>query len=499
MDTPVLEAFNIRKSFNGVEVLRNVNFTLLKGKVHALVGQNGAGKSTLMKILNGVYEKDAGIIKIDGKPTEYNNPQRARMAGIGMVFQDFSLVNTLSVAQNIFLTHEPLQKNGILIHDKDMRRRTKELLADIGVGSYIDPDEIVENLGVGSKQLVEIAKALSAESRILILDEPTASLSNAEIESLFGVIRTLKAKGISIVYISHYLRDVMKICDFVTVLRDGQNVFSKEISQTGIDEIISQMIGRKVSYEKKRKRTIARDCDPLLQIDSLTTAHVTNISFSVWPGETVGLAGLLGSGRTEILNAIFGIDRIEWGTIRLRGKPVRIRNTWDALKNGIALIPEDRRQQGLISDFTVKDNMLLAILEKIKGSMLLDDRKGSAIAEQYVVAYNVKTDGITQQVRFLSGGNQQKIVVAKNMATDAFILLLDDPTFGIDINAKAEIMEIVRKFVDKGNAALFVSSEFEEIASFCDRILIIRKGEISEILTGELETISQELLMRKVQ
>ena len=500
MSLPVLECRQICKSFGGVTVLNNVDFMLEKGEIHALVGQNGAGKSTLMKIINGVYTQDSGTILIEGKEQIYKSAQEARRAGISMVFQDFSLVPTLSVSQNIFLARE-LSGGHLGLDDRRMEEITQKLLDSIGIDISIHPRDYVENLSVGSKQLVEIAKALSTDSKILIFDEPTASLSQAEISLLFNVIQNLKKKGISIIYISHYLRDIFKLCDSVTVLRDGFNVLSRPISSTSLEEVIDAMVGKKVgnrvSWQKGQR---SGEDKPLLSVRNLSTDSIHQISFDLWPGEIVGLAGLLGSGRTEIFKALFGLDPIKSGEIFIRSEKSAIHSVPDALSYGLGLVPEDRRNQGLIMDFSINENIVLPLMNKLTQLILINDHKGKEISQEYVRNFQIKCDGIEQQVRYLSGGNQQKVVVAKNVANQPKILLLDDPTFGVDIQSKWEIMNIVKEFASLGNGVLFVSSEFGEIASFCDRVLVVKKGEITKtILNSGEPTLDEEALLKMVQ
>lgn len=500
MKGSILEMVNIKKSFGSIEVLHDIDFTLMAGEVHGLVGQNGAGKSTLMKILNGVYTKDEGIINIDGIEVDYDTPMGARKCGISMVFQEFSLIPSLTVSQNVFLTRE-LQRNMLFLDDRECEKRTKDFLNDIGVDISINPKELVENLNIGLRQIVEIAKALSQESKILILDEPTASLSHAEIESLFNVINKLKEKGISIIYISHYLKNVFKICDRVTVLRDGNKIFTKDIKNTNMDEVIAAMLGK--SLEEKHvleTHKLRKTGTPLLEVKNVKTEYVSNISFEVWPGEMIGIAGLLGSGRTEIMRAVFGIDRLERGEVLVDGNKVDITSTKDSIHHGMALVPEDRRSEGLILDFSIKENLLLPVLRKLIKLILINDRKGKKIVKDYMEDFNIKAESMEQIVQFLSGGNQQKVVVAKSMVSESRILLLDDPTFGIDVKSKQEIMSIVRNFVNNGNCAILISSELEEIASYCDRILIIRKGEIVNVVENKEEIdISEELLLKMIQ
>jgi ribose transport system ATP-binding protein len=490
-----IEAEKINISFNGVQVLYDVDFKVKKGEVHALVGTNGAGKSTLVKIINGVYKRDSGTITIQGSPARYENPEGAHEAGIAMVFQDLSLIPTMTVAENIFLNTNPYRR-GLLIDDKKNARRAKELLELIGVDAEIRPQDRVEDMSIGQQQIVEIAKALSVNPSILILDEPTASLSNTEIERLFRVIETLKIKGISIIYITHYLRDIFKICDSLTLIRDGRTIFRRNTDQIDISDLINSMTGTESKAVSWNHRQGQRTGVPLLEIKNLSTERVKNISLSVYPGEIVGIAGLLGSGRTELLKALFGIDRITGGEIIIEGRKAAISSTTDAINQGIALIPENRREQGLVLDFPVGENMVLSIFNRLRNFIMIDDRKTMELANHYIKTLNVKTRGPGQIVRYLSGGNQQKVVVAKSLASNSRILLLDDPTFGVDIHAKREIMKIIHDYADKGNAVLLVSSEFNEIVNFCDSIYVIKKGQVTDLLVNRL---NEDDLLYKVQ
>jgi ribose transport system ATP-binding protein len=490
-----IEAERINISFNGVRVLYDVNFKVRKGEIHALVGTNGAGKSTLVKIINGVYQRDSGSISIDGIPAVYDSPEAAREAGIAMVFQDLSLVSTMTVAENIFLNTNPYRR-GFLIDDKKNAKKAEELLKLIGVNAEIRPRELVGDMSIGKQQIVEIAKALSTNPRILILDEPTASLSNNEIEQLFTVLETLKSRGIAIIYITHYLQDIFKICDSLTLIRDGRTIFRYDTDQINISDLIDSMTDTESTMFSWSRRQGIRTGIPLLEIKNLNTKRVENISLSVYPGEIVGIAGLLGSGRTELLRALFGIDKLTGGEIFIDGKKVSISSTTEAIKRGIALIPENRREQGLVLDFPVGENMILSIFNRLKNFLVINDQKALELANGYIKALNVKTRGPKQIVRYLSGGNQQKVVVAKSLASDSRILLLDDPTFGVDVHAKQEIMKIIRDYAEKGNGVLLVSSEFNEIVTFCDSIYIMKKGQVTDFLTDQM---SEDDLLYKVQ
>lgn len=499
MAEPILEAIHISKSFNRVRVLHDVDFTLHKGEVHGVVGQNGAGKSTLMKILNGVYTKDAGTIRIGGLDATYNTPLGARQSGISMVFQEFSLIPTLTVAQNVFLTREP-HAQGVLLNDKACERRTAEILRDLGVD--IDPTTTVQALPVGSQQVVEIAKALSQKAKILILDEPTASLSHNEIEILFAVIRRLKATGISIIYISHHLREVLEICDRITVIRDGRGVFTREVRATDLGEVIRAMLGASMQGAASREgHRLERVGPPLLEVRNLSSGRrITGVSFSLWPNEVLGIAGLLGSGRSELVRAILSVDRRDTGEVLVRGHKAGVRSVKDAIRLGMALVPEDRRRQGLVLEHSVRDNMLLPVWDKLTRLLFINDRAANKLAGKYTSELQIKTAGVGQVVKFLSGGNQQKVVIGRSLASKPSILFLDDPTIGIDIESKREILDTVRRFADAGNGVVFISSELEQLAALCDRVLILRKGQVAgEVIAGQAPVITEEFLLSAIQ
>ncbi len=445
----ILQMKNIVKAFGANTVLRGVDFELQRGEVHALLGSNGAGKSTLMKILEGVYTPDGGEIEINGTPVRIRSPQEAKALGVGMVFQEFSLVPTLTVAQNVFLTREPRTGAGLL-NDAECERRTQALFAEMGV--QIDPKQVVARMSTGYWQLTEIAKALSQDARILILDEPTASLTKTETEGLFELIRRLKAKGISIIYISHRMEEIFEIADRITVMRDGMRVATERIANLTMEQVIEQIVGQKVEQVLAWKdRHVNRTTAPLLEVKDLVAAdRVRNISFTLYPGEILGLAGLMGSGRTELVGALFGINKITNGEVRIRGRSVTIRKPDDAIAAGICLIPEDRRVQGLVLDHSVKDNLLLPLLKRFQKFGLIDDAGGDKLVQSYVSTLHIKVDSIFKPIRLLSGGNQQKVVIGKWLAAEPEILLMDEPTAGVDIGAKVEIVNIIRQLADSG-------------------------------------------------
>lgn len=489
-----LEMVDIEKSFNGVSVLNKVNFTLEKGEVHALCGGNGAGKSTLMKILTGVYTKDEGTITIEGKPVAIQSTTDSEANGISMIFQEFSLIPTLTVAQNIFLTREP--RNGIFINDKACIAQAETILQRLNVD--IDPNETVDSLGVGYWQMVEIAKALSKEAKLLIMDEPTSSLSESESRSLFALIEQLKAEGISIIYISHRMTEIFEICDRITVLKDGATVLSEKVENLTMQKVVDSMLGDESKHSFKWvDRGYIKQGEPILQVRNLAYRNrLKDVSFDLYPGEIVGLAGLMGSGRTEIAQCIFGIDKPDSGVVLIN--KTKLKNTREAMDNGIALVPEDRRKQGLVLNHTVRDNMMLPLIKKFTKGLFIDETKGNELAIEYINKLNIKTDGVSKVVKLLSGGNQQKIVLGKWLARNPKVLILDEPTIGVDIGAKSEIVEIIRTMAEDGMAILVISSELEELLAVSDRLLVLYNGSIvNEIERKQID--SEEALHHAIQ
>jgi ribose transport system ATP-binding protein len=473
----VVEMRSISKGFNGVPVLKDVGFDVRRGEVHALAGGNGAGKSTLMKILQGVYQTDAGEILINGKPAAITSIQAAKAAGIGMVFQEFSLVPSLTVAQNIFLAAEPL--SGGLIDDREAVRRAREIFAEMEVD--VDPRAEVSRLGTAYWQLTEIAKALSQNAQVLIMDEPTASLARHESEALFELIDRLKQRGISIIYISHRMDEVYRLADRITILRDGRRLLTEPLSSVTPEQIVEGIVGKKIEGQLsyRERDHAAHEGAPLLEVRGLTAGpRVQNVSFTLRPGEILGLAGLMGSGRTELARALFGIDRVERGEILLRGKKVRLDSPQQAINAGIALVPEDRRAQGLVLDHSVQDNLLLPLLGQIQRGPLLDNGAGRELSTSLIKKFAVKVAHPHRPVRLLSGGNQQKVVIAKWLGTDPDILILDEPTAGVDIGTKSEILDMIRELASAGKAVIVISSEYPELLAVSDRVLVLKDGSI---------------------
>jgi ribose transport system ATP-binding protein len=489
-----LEMHDMEKSFGSIPVLKKVNFALRKGEVHALMGGNGAGKSTLMKILTGVYVRGAGELRVNGGAVEFTNPRDAEAAGIAMIFQELSLVPTLTVAQNIFLHREP--RSGALLNDRQAVQRSREILNELG--ENIDPNALVEELSTGARQMVEIAKALSKNAQILVMDEPTSSLSENETEALFKIVRQLRKNGISIVYISHRMAEIFEICDRVTVMRDGRTVLTEECGNVSMEGLIDAMLGSGTGASLKwRERATRQNAETVLEVNNISLANeYENVSFSIKAGEIVGLAGLMGSGRTEIAQAIFGIAPPEQGEVRIAGKPVR--STADAISAGVALVPESRRDQGLILDHSVRENFMLPNLDRFSNGYFVSDKGGKSKVGEFIKLLKIRTDSSDKAAHLLSGGNQQKIVLSKWLVREPKLLILDEPTIGVDIGAKSDIVEIVRTLADKGAAVLVISSEFEELLAMSDRMLILHDGRLTNDLDRR-NIASEEVLHHAVQ
>ena len=479
---PTTQAVTMRgitKAFGGVPVLREVDFDLHAGEIHALAGGNGAGKSTLMKILVGVYTRDGGAYEVDGRKVDFHTVQDARASGVGMVFQEFSLVPTLSVAQNVFLTREARTRGG-LIDDREMERRTRELFATMSV--EVDPRRSLDELPTAFWQLTEIAKALSQDARVLIMDEPTAALAKTETVELFELMRRLKDRGISVVYISHRMEEVFDVCDRITVLRDGRGVMTEDLANVTPRVVIDEIIGRRLEHALEYQERQVGD-EVLLEARGLTTStKLRGIDFKLRRGEVLGLAGLMGSGRTELARALFGIDRLDSGELLLMGEPIKIASPRDAMAHGIALIPEDRRAQGLILDHAVRENFLLPLLSRLSRAGFVDDAEGDRRTDSFVTRLSIKTRSTRQPIGTLSGGNQQKVVIAKWLGIEPRILIMDEPTAGVDIGTKGEIVSMIRAFADQGNSVIIISSELPELLAVSDRVLILRDGQVEREL-----------------
>jgi ribose transport system ATP-binding protein len=486
---PLLEVRRISKQFPGIRALHEVNLKLFPGEVLAVIGENGAGKSTLMKILAGIQQPDEGEILLCDEKIEIDSVRTATRHRIALIHQELNLADNLDVGANIFLGREPRRFG--FIDRRAIDRACEPLLGELGLN--VSPGTIVSRLSLGRQQMVEIAKALSAEARILIMDEPSSSLSQHETKQLFEVIRNLRARGVSVVYISHRLGEVREMADRVVVLRDGKNAGELAREEIEHDRMVQLMVGREFSKMYHDRETAPGDA--LLELENVcTTIHPQHaLNFTLRAGEIVGLAGLVGAGRTELLRVLFGIDRSAGGSVRVQGKPVRIANPRDAIRAGMALVPEDRKQQGLILEMAVRENLTLASLRRNGSGCLLHSEKEKEISAEMIRDLRIKTPDARQITELLSGGNQQKIVLGKWLALRPKILLLDEPTRGIDVGAKQEIYQLMEKLAREGMAILFVSSEMEEILRMPDRALVMHEGRI----TGELKRseLSEEAIM----
>ncbi|MCG1012515.1 sugar ABC transporter ATP-binding protein [Tepidanaerobacter sp. GT38] len=489
MQEYIVEMEHINKTFPGVKALDDVSFNLKSGEVHALLGENGAGKSTLMKVLSGVYTADSGEIKIFGDTVTELTPKKAQQLGVAIIHQELNLCPHLSVAENIFLGRE-ITKMGIL-SSKEMSKEAKCILDKLNID--ISPDEIVGNLPVSKQQLVEIAKALSTNSRILIMDEPTSALSEKEIDDLFKIIRKLKGEGCGIIYISHRLEELQHIVDRVTIMRDGRYITTMNYAETTLQEIISNMVGREI--KQKFPRVNVKRGGKIFEVKNLNAGRlVRNINFELYEGEILGIAGLMGAGRTETTRAIFGAEPKESGEIILDGKSVTINKPIDAINAGIVLVPEDRKRDGLCTKLSVRENIALPNLDFLSKSCgIVDENEEKAIANKMVKDLKIKLPDIDVVTDSLSGGNQQKVVVSKWLARNSRVVIFDEPTRGIDVAAKVEIYNLMNDLKKQGIGVIFVSSEMPEILGMSDRILVMCNGRI----TGELdiEHATQNMIM----
>lgn len=481
----------ISKSFSGNKVLENVEFTILQGEVHALMGENGAGKSTLMKIMTGIYERDAGKIFLNGNEIHFKNAKEAEKAGIAVIHQELNIIPHLTVAENMFIGKElTIGKFGIT-RDKEMRKKTKEYLNRLGID--IDPTIEAGKLSVGQQQMIEIARAVAAKTEVLVMDEPTAALTDREIEALFKVITSLKNEGVGIVYISHRMEEIFEICDRISVLRDGQFIGVKEIVNTSFDEIVKMMVGRQLGDRYPERDT--KIGQERLKVEGLSCkGSFENISFSVKQGEILGVAGLMGAGRTEIMEAIFGFRTTQKGQITMDGKVMSIRSPYDAIQAGIGFITEDRKSKGLVLDLSVRENFSLTNLGKISKNSIISRSAEWSLADEMIEKLHVKTSGREQTVKSLSGGNQQKVVIGKWLGINPKILILDEPTRGVDVGAKKEIYQLMNELTKQGVAIIMVSSELPEILGMSDRVLVIHEGKISSVI--DKANANQEIIMQ---
>lgn len=489
MSDNLLEIINLTKNYPGVIALDDVTMSFKRGEIHAIVGENGAGKSTLIKAITGAVVPDKGVISFDGNEYHRLDPVLSSHIGIGAIYQEFNLAPALSAAENIFLGN--YSGNGVTVNFKAMNRKAAEAMQKIGV--RIPPRKPVLELAVGHQQIVEITRSLVRDIRLLIMDEPTAPLTTNEVEQLMNIVRSLKERGITIIYISHRLEEVFKLADRVSVMRDGQYISTLNVAETNMKELIRLMVGRELQGEyPPRTKPVGEE---VLRVEGLTGNGVRDISFTLRKGEIFGFAGLLGCGRTETMQLLYGVAKKTGGKILLNGKEIEIRNTKDALKKRIGLIPEDRKRHGVFLAMTIKWNIGIgSIREKlVKYGIIVDRKKERKLALEYAAKLKTKAPSIEQIVANLSGGNQQKVVVSKVLATDAEIMIFDEPTRGIDVGAKQEMYNLIRQLVDQGKSVILVSSEMEEVIGLSDRIAVLCEGRLMGIL--EREEFNQEHIL----
>jgi ABC-type sugar transport system ATPase subunit len=486
LGVPILQMRGITKSFFGVPVLDAVDLDVMAGEVHAVVGENGAGKSTLMKILVGAYQPDSGSILLDGEEVRFGHPRQAQERGVSIIYQEFNLLPERTVAQNIFLGREPAR--GPFVDNRAMEEDTARLLAELGVQGSISPSSPVRELSVAQQQTVEIAKALSFEARILVMDEPTAALSPHEVEALFERVRLLQERGLAVLYISHRMKEIFELSRRITVLKDGRKVDTVASDAVRPGELVRMMVGRELDHYFPPRATVGEAGPVRLQVRGGVVGKLRDSDLEVRAGEIVGLAGLAGAGRTEVARALFGVDPFTAGVVELNGKPIRIRSPRQAIRAGIGFLTEDRKLEGLVLPQSVRDNALLALRSLGQARMSERSVKEAPSVLDLARRVELRAASLEQEVRYLSGGNQQKVVLAKWLATRAQILIFDEPTRGIDVGAKAGIHELMRELASAGAAILMISSELPEVIGMSDRILVMRDGTIA----GELPTGASE-------
>jgi inositol transport system ATP-binding protein len=489
-DNVILQMENISKSFPGVKALSDVNLTVRKGTIHALMGENGAGKSTLMKILDGIYAPDSGQITFQGQPVTIDTTHTALKLGISMIHQELSPIPYMMVSENIFLGREPLGRYG-LIDKRKLNADTKALLDRLGID--IKPTSLMKTLSVANTQMVEIAKAISYDASLIIMDEPTSAITEREVDHLFRMIRSLKAKGVTIIYITHKMDEVFLIADDITVLRDGKHVATEPASQTNKGHLITMMVGRELT--EMFPKEVAPIGEIVLSVRNLTRdGIVADVSFDLRRGEILGIAGLMGAGRTTVIESIFGIHKIDAGEITIKGRKTQINSPADAIKNGLALLTEDRKLTGIMGVLPVRDNMVIASLSNYEKRGLLDGRRIEATYKEEKSRLDIKSPSMYQLIKLLSGGNQQKVLVSRWLLTSPDILILDEPTRGIDVGAKAEIHRLMSKLAQEGKAIIMISSELPEILGMSDRILVMHEGRVGGIF--ERKEATQESIMQ---
>ncbi len=489
MRNKILEMKHVTKTFPGVKALDDVHLNVYEGQVMALLGENGAGKSTLMKILSGVYAKTEGSIFYKGKEVDMKGPKDAQELGIAIIHQELNLIEEMSIGENIFLGREPKKGFGI-INWSELMAKSKGLLDALGID--IDPARKVKRFSIGNKQMFEIAKALSLDAELIIMDEPTDALTDQETEALFQVIRDLKAEGKSIVYISHRLKEIFEICDDVTILRDGQFIAEKPVSDIDEDGLIELMVGRKL--EEQYPYIDTKTGNVVLSVSDLENQYVHDVNFEIKEGEILGVAGLMGAGRTELAKTLFGHYGVKSGSLVLDGQPVSFKSEKQAIESGITYVSEDRKKDGLVLGMSVRENMSMSALKRIAPMGVINRKMENDIADDFVSQLSIKTPSLAQKVKFLSGGNQQKVSISKSLMTEPKVLILDEPTRGVDVGAKKEIYDLMNAFKERGMAILMISSEIPELLGMCDRIMVMHEGTVSGVI--HRDSANQEHIMR---
>lgn len=486
----ILEMRKIDKLFPGVKALDSVDFSVKRGEVHCLIGANGAGKSTLMKILSGAYVEDSGEIIFDGEKLKPHGTLERKKKGISVIYQELSLVNELTVGENVYINNYPKTKFGT-VDWKEVYKKTQEIADEMNM--QIDVRAKVSSLNIGQRQMTEIMKALASNAKLIVMDEPSSTLSKREFETLLQLIKDLKAKGITLIYISHHLEELFLVGDRITILRDGKFVACRNASEINEDHLVEYMTGAKVSEKNEYTEAKPLNDEKVLEVKGLTNHKVRNISFDLHKGEVLGLYGLVGAGRTEVIRSIFGADPYEKGEIKLHGRPVHFKHTGEAIANKIGLIPENRKTQGLVQILPVWENMTMVALDKCKKNGIINYGVIRETCELYKKNLNVKTPSINTVIQNLSGGNQQKVIIAKWLFRDCDILLIDEPTQGIDVMVKEEIYKIIRNLADEGKSMIVVSSELDELLRICDNIIVMFDGK--EVMTSSKENFNPDKIL----
>ena len=489
MENQLLVMKGIEKRFPGVYALKKCSFSLLKGEIHALVGENGAGKSTLMNILTGIISYDSGEIFLDNNRVSFQTPKQAQVAGISMVHQELNLMENLTVAQNIFIGRE---SKGLFLNEDSINNRARELFERLNF--HIDPKEKVSRLSVSQQQIVEIAKAISYNAKIIIFDEPSATLTEVEIEQLFKIMKELRKSGVSMIYISHRMDEIKRIADRVTVLRDGEYIGTRDAETVELDEVIQMMVGRVIYEERKSLSEINKDTLVVMKAENFSSLDVNNVSFELHKGEILGFSGLIGAGRTELARLIFGADKKISGDLFVNGKKISITSPNKAVENGIGYLSEDRKRYGIVLGMSVANNIVLTKLKDFISNMFIKEKMIDKAAQEYVKKIYIKTPSTQQLAKSLSGGNQQKVIIAKWLLNNCDILIFDEPTRGIDVGAKSEIYKIMNNFAAMGKSIIMISSELPELIRMSDRILVMCEGNHTATLSGE--DINQNTIMK---